>query len=153
MMRKMAGLSMLEMLLVITIGAAIIVASIRYFGVTSRNLRVTHAIQQIQILTKASYEWLQAQKQDDFSSADGGIPVSLHALMNAGLIQNKDKNKKDPWAGAIKVQPGSDPTRVKITLSGLPQKDCKNLAERLDTVSQITMPNCSSNYNNYTGEF
>ena len=63
MMRKNYGVTLLEMLLVLTIGAAIIMTAVRYFSVTRRDLNVTRAISQIQSLTKASYEWLNAQKQ------------------------------------------------------------------------------------------
>lgn len=152
-MNKIKGISLLEMLLVITIGAAIIMASVRYFQITSRNVRVTQAIQQIQRLTQASYEWLQGQKQDDFSGTNFGTAISMKQLMRAGLIKNTKSNKKDPWAGDIKIAPGSDPTRVKITLAGVPQKDCKNLARRLDPISKITMPKCGGKLNHYTGEF
>lgn len=153
MVRKTKGVRLMEMLLVLAIGAAIIMAAVRYFGITNRNVRVTHAMQQIQILTKASYEWLQAQKQDDFSSANSGILISMHQLIDAGLIKDSDTNTMDPWAGAITIQPGSDPTRVKITLARVPQKDCKNLARHLDEISQITMPTCSGPSNDYSGEF
>lgn len=153
MMRKMKGISLVEILLVIAIGAAVIMAAVRYFGLTSRNVRVAHAIQQIQTITKASYEWLQGQKQDDFSSANGGVAISMQQLINAGLIKDTASNTKDPWAGSITIEPGSDPSRIKISLANVPKKACKNLARRLDTVSKITMPNCGGTTNTYTGEF
>ncbi|MCB1828573.1 MAG: prepilin-type N-terminal cleavage/methylation domain-containing protein, partial [Coxiellaceae bacterium] len=77
MTRNEKGISLLEMLLVLAIGAAIIMAAVRYFTITNRNARVTQAISQIKMLTKASYEWLSEQKQQDFSSVNGGVTVSL----------------------------------------------------------------------------
>lgn len=153
MTRNEKGISLLEMLLVLAIGAAIIMAAVRYFTITNRNARVTQAISQIKMLTKASYEWLSEQKQQDFSSVNGGVTVSLQQLIDANLIKDTEHNKKDPWGGDISIAAGSDPSRVRITLSHLPQKACKNLARRLDNVSQTTIPPCSAPVNNYSGEF
>jgi hypothetical protein len=150
---KMKGISLLEMLLVITIGAAIIMTSVRYFSVTSRSLRVTHAIKQIKTLTQISYQWLEIQKQDGFGTEDGGDAITLQALVDSGLLQDTDRNTKDPWAGQISLEPGSDPTRVKITLAKVPQKACKYLARQLDDISSTSTPDCSSSLNNYNGEF
>ncbi len=153
MMKKALGLTLLETLLVLAIGASIIMVGVRYFAVTTRDLHVTHAIKQIQTLTRVSYEWLQAQKQKDFSSSDGGTTISMQNLIGAGLLENTDSDTKDPWGKAIMVTPGSNPSHVKITLPNVPKKDCKNLARRLQSVSQTILPTCSSNRNNYSGEF
>ena len=152
-MRRIKGISLLEMLLVITIGTAIIMTAVRYFNVTSRDMRVTQAIGQIKTLTSASYEWLQAQKQDNFSNKDGGTEISMQQLIDTGLIDNSETTTKDPWAGTITVEPGSDPTRIKIVLDQLPKKACKNLARRLDSISKISMPPCAGVSNEYSGEF
>ena len=153
MMRKSRGLTLLETLLVLTIAAAIILVAVRYFSVTHRDLNVTHAIQQVQSLTKASYEWLEAQKQENFSDNNGATAISMQALIDAGLIKNTDRDTKDPWGEAIRLDPGTDPNRVKITMPNVPQYACRNLARRLENVSQIKMPACSSNSNDYSGEF
>ena len=153
MIRKIKGISLLEVLLVSAVGAIIITAAVRYFVITRRNMPVARAIQQIRTLTKLSYEWLEAQKQDDFSDANQGTTISMRQLVNAGLIENTPRNTKDPWGGKITIEPGSDSSHVKITLIDLPQKACKNLARRLDAISNTTMPDCSNANTNYSGEF
>ena len=152
MMRKARGLTLLETLCVLAIAGAIIMVAVRYFSVTDRNLQVTHAIKQIQNLTKTSYEWLDAQKQEDFG-ANGGTEISLQALIDAELIDNADADTKDPWGKTIIVTPGTDPNRVKITMPNVPQSACKNLARRLENVSKIEKPQCAAGRNNYEGEF
>lgn len=153
MLKRQEGISLIEMLLVIALGALIITASVHYFGLSGRNIRVNQAMQQVKALTEASYEWLEEQKQDDFSDQHGGSAISLSELVDAGLISDA-KMQNDPWGGNIRLEPGSDPSRVKITLSGIPKQDCKNLSRRLDKISQITEPDCSSNIkNDYSGEF
>ena len=153
MQRKIKGISLLEMLLVITIGAAIIMAAVRYFGVTSRSMRVTQAIGQIKTLTRVSYQWLETQQQDDFAANAGGTAISLKALIEAGLLKDTDGDTKDPWAGDIRIEPGSDPTRVNITLANVPQKACKFLSRQLDHISNINAPDCDNEINDYNGEF
>lgn len=153
MMRKNSGLTLLETLLVLAIGGAIIMVAVRYFSVTHRSLNVTHAIQQIQTLTKSSYEWLEAQKQEDFSGDAGGTAISLQELINAGLVNDTDAETKDPWGKTMTILPGSDPNRIKITLPDVPNQACKNLARRLENVSKTTKPTCGSDLNDYSGEF
>jgi len=153
MMRKSRGLTLLETLLVLSIGAAIILVAVRYFAVTHRSLNVTHAVQQIQSLTKASYEWLETQKQENFGNEDHGTLISMQALIDAGLIDNTHSDTKDPWGKDIRIEPGTDPSRVKITMPNIPELPCKNLARRLENVSRIVRPSCGSDRNNYIGEF
>jgi type II secretory pathway pseudopilin PulG len=153
MMNKSRGISLLETLLALAIGAAIILAAVRYFSITHRSLNVTHAIQQIQSLDKASYEWLSAQKQENFGDTDGGEKVSMQALTDAGLVEDKDSATKDPWGKDISITPGSDAENVKITLPNVPAKSCKNLSRRLENISKSKKPSCNSNRNDYTGEF
>ncbi len=153
MIKKNRGISLLEMLLVLAIGAAIIMMAVRYFSVTRRDLTVTHAIRQIQTLTKASYEWLQAQKQANFSNNNGGEKIDLKDLITAELIENTDRDTKDPWNKTIIIAPGNNPNNVKITLPNVPKKSCKNLARRLNGVNKTDMPKCDSDRNDYSGEF
>lgn len=154
MMRKNRGLTLLETLLVLAIGGAIIMAAVRYFSVVHRDLNVTHAITQIQSFTKASYEWLNSQKQENFSADNNGTPISLQALIDTDLVKQSDDHK-DPWGKMIIIAPGTDPNYVRITLSNVPKESCKNLTRRLDGVSKSKAESsaCSGKYNQYSGEF
>src|SRR5438128_10458685 len=110
-------------------------------------------MKQIQLITKASYEWLQVQKQSDFSNNYGGVTLSFNQLIKAGLISNTNTHTKNPWGGSIIVMPGDDPSHVKILLSKLPGRDCKNLAKRLETINKMNTSQCSGNITTYYGEF
>lgn len=152
-MKLSKKISLLEMIIVAAIGITIIFATIRYFNVTRSSVKVSHAIQQIQMLTKASYDWLSQQKQDDFSSANGGTPISMQTLIKSQETKKVHQEFKDPWQGDIHVEPGSDPSHIKITLNNVPKDACQKLSKHLDHSSLITPPTCDKAFNQYTGEF
>lgn len=158
-MKKQLGISLLEIVLALVIIASIVTLSVRYFTVTSRQLKVTHAEKQIREVTKASYEWLQAQMQQNFSSNPDGTTINMEQLINAGLITSNDQDDHvyllNPWGGRVLVTPGADPSYVRITMTNVPEKDCRSLRQQLITVTRRNSPepSCSSDVNQYFGEF
>ena len=149
------GISLLEVMLSLVIGTSIIVAGVRYYAVVNRGTQVDHAISQIRSLTSASYQWLQAQSQENFScdETDTCTAISLQSLIDAGLISSQEIDTKDPWGGDITLSPGADPTYVNISFTNVPLFACKQLSQKLQTVSHMPPPTCSATLNNYTGEF
>jgi len=156
MKRTSQGISLLEVLLSIVVGASIIMAGVHYYAVVNRGSQVSHAISQVRTLTKASYHWLNAQAQDNFAcdnTRDNCSSISLQSLIDAGLITNTDMNTKDPWGGDITISPGTDPTYVNITMASVPNLACKQLAQKLRNVSHAGAPTCDQALNSFTGEF
>lgn len=150
------GISLLELLLVMSLGAVILVMAVRYFQLSSRNSKVEMAVKTVQSMSHVSYEWLQAQRQENFSSSPNGSAISLQALIDAGLIQNTARDTLDPWGGAISVGPGTNASYVKISLAGLPQVVCRNLKQQLNSVTRSGSPVAPCNKatdNVYFGEF
>lgn len=148
------AISLLEILLALIIIASITMMAVRYFIITSRDAKITHAIRQVKTLTRASYAWLDAQRQADFSDKDGGTAVSTSALLEAQLIDSP-QDTTDPWGGAIEVAPGSNPSYVKIELGQLPEKDCRNLTQQLKYINHAKEEsNChTGDQNIFIGEF
>lgn len=132
-MYKQKGLTLLEVILAITIGVVIITYSIRYFMTVEFNYKVERTIKQIQVLAKASYQWLQMQRQADFGS--GSTAIDNSKLQAVGLITKADL--VDPWGGTIVLQPGENPQYIKITLSGIPKSSCLNLWQKMRTVARF----------------
>ena len=152
---KQRGISLLEILLVLVIGSAIIVAAVRYFVVADRGVKVTHAIDQIKSISKASYQWLNEQKQQNFQYSDGaGTQITMSALTGAGLLSPK-AFAHNPWGGEITIAPGTNPSYIQITFNNLPADACKNLEQRLSGTAHSTSSSCGSagNSNTYTGTF
>lgn len=130
-MRKITGITLLEVVLVLAIIGLILTLTVRYFNVASTSEQVNQAMTEIQTITKASYQWLQVQRQADFAS---GNPIDINKLQQAGLIDATQIT--DPWGGAITVEPGtSDSNLVHISLPNVSEKICKNLKTRMSGVT------------------
>ncbi len=150
-MNKQQGISLLEVLLTLTIMALITMMSVRYFNQAIVSREVEQAVLQIQQLTQVSYEWLEAQKQADFSSQNGGQMISLQTLETAGFLNNR--LMQDPWGGAVQIEAGADPSYVHIVLTQVPQKACRNLNRQLQTMNHAPTSQCDGLINNYSGDF
>lgn len=128
-----------DTLLAVVIAAVIIVAATHFFSQASFNSKVSKAMQQIQSLSDASYEWLQIKRQADFSG------VSLAELQKNGLINCKTTpcTLTNPWGGSLSV---TNPTQtnnsghVAINLATIPLKACNNLSKRLQKTKHSLSP-------------
>lgn len=155
MKKHQHAISLLECLLSIIIIASISMMAVRYYIITMRDMRVSHTISQIKRLTDASYEWLQMQKQADFSGNNGGQAISIQQLVKDQLLKNQN-DTITPWGGAITISAaGDNPSFIKITLSNIPQLACRNLARQLEYINKDKFANtCANTQNNiFTGEF
>jgi type II secretory pathway pseudopilin PulG len=154
MKKHINGISLLECLLSIAIIASISMMAVRYYIVTTRDTRVSHAISQVKRITNASYEWLSIQRQSDFSNADGGQTITIAQLVQDDLL--KDENDTiSPWGGQIEVAPGDDDAKyVKITLTEIPQPACRNLTQQLEYINKDKTNPCGNKKSNtFVGEF
>lgn len=154
MKRNIIAISLIECLLSLAVIASISLMAVRYYMITTRDMRVSSAISQVKRLTNASYEWLQAQKQADFSGEGGGTAISLNELTRDQLVDPK-VDTLNPWGGSITVAAGSDASYVKISLQNLPPLACKNLTQQLRYMNRDNSGNaCASKKNNtFTGVF
>src|SRR3990167_7690540 len=144
-MQKQQGNSLLEILLVITVSSVLIVLAVRYFTVVDLNMRVARAISQIDIVSRASYEWLECERAQDFSK------ISSQALLDAHLVSGDDL--KSPWGGTIQVTPGNDANHVKISLSGISTYGCQDLTRHLQSIAYASVVQKACEHGNYFGEF
>lgn len=154
MKRTLTAISLLECLLSLAVIASISLMAVRYYIVTTRDMRVSNAISQIKKITNASYEWLQTQKQANFSGTDGGTAISLNALISDQLLDPRH-DTFSPWGGTISVGPSADPSYVRITLTNLPPLACKNLTQQLRYINKDkTDSRCNSKIvNTFVGVF
>ncbi len=154
MKKCLHAISLLECLLSIIVIASISTMAVRYYMITIRDMRVSHAISQIKRITDASYEWLQMQKQADFSATSNGVMINLQALVSNELLTDPHDTVA-PWGGKIDVAPGDNPSYIKIILNDIPQLACRNLTQQLLYINKDKTDNvCSDAKNNtFIGEF
>lgn len=154
MKTKLNGISLIECLLSLAIIASISLMAVRYYIVTTRDMRVSEAITQIKRITSASYEWLSIQRQNDFSGSDGGQTITIQQLVEDKLI-NDTKDTLTPWGGQVQVAPADDDSKyIKITFNNVPQQACHNLAQQLDYINKDKTNTCENKRGNvFVGEF
>ncbi|PHQ79190.1 MAG: hypothetical protein COB66_07395 [Coxiella sp. (in: Bacteria)] len=154
MKKTQKAISLLEVVLALAVIASITMMAVRYYIITLRDTRVSHAISQVKRLTKGSYDWLQAQHQADFSDAAGGQSITLQKLVTDQLIEDKI-DTINPWGGTIDISPGSDSDYVQISLDNLPQPACRNLTQQLHYINHTQVLGTCANKtsNTFTGEF
>jgi prepilin-type N-terminal cleavage/methylation domain-containing protein len=144
-LNKQSGNSLLEILLVLAVSGVLVTLALRYFTVVDLNMRVARAISQIDMVSRASYEWLEYQRAPNFSA------ISTQSLLEAHLIAEEDL--KSPWGGEIQVLAGDDPSHVKIKLSGISAYGCQDLTRHLQSVAYSEALSQSCKKGEYFGEF
>ena len=155
MKKKQLGISILEILLSLVLISTITIMAIRYFEVTTRSMKVSNAIKQIKYLSDISYQWLQQQRQSDFSGAANGEKVALQKLIDTHLLRDDPSERFNPWGGSITISPASEnPSYVRITLTRVPQDACRMMVRQLRSINHLKNTPCGSAYGNtFMGDF
>lgn len=92
------GISLLEVLLALTIGAVVLVSATRYYVEASSGTKVVMAQNQFNQVYKAALEWYAQQSKKDFTS------ITYKALEDSGLVESKVFDL--PWGkDAIVIAP------------------------------------------------
>ncbi len=139
-MNRIRGISLLEVLLVLSIAASIMVLTTRYFALSRLNLKTAQSISQMQKITSAAYQWLETQKQLNFNTPS---PINITDLTALALINSNDMI--DPWGGSITIAPDSaDKHYVTIYIPGAPMVACVNLQKRLSNIAHDQITDCTS---------
>ncbi len=134
------GIGLLELLLSLTIIAAVILLATRYFSQASEASKVTQTTQIIRTLIDASFKWVEGKP--NFGGDPGkNNSISMYQLTTgSGILPNDWLNKTSPWGGTelIKVESygftkiGEQQNRIQITIPNVPISACKSLNDILE---------------------
>lgn len=96
------AISLVELLLVLAVIAAITLMSLKLYVNARTNAKVAQIVAQINKLTEASYRWLDMQNQENFCGTkpvpkidECNNPVNRTKLIQAGLA--RDSDFRSPW--------------------------------------------------------
>lgn len=128
-MKKIKGVSLLEVLLVTVIVAAACIVSIRFYSHTKQKTTVLQASLQVKRVVEASHQWLDIYRQADFSSWEDN---AMNSLVAAGLLEESDKT--NPWGGVVSVSADSGGS-LKITSAGITDDGCGQLVARFRSMA------------------
>lgn len=123
-MKKITGISLLEMLLVTVVIAAACLVSVRLYLHSKEKQTVLQAELQVSRLIDASHTWLFANREADFKAWTQDM---MSELIAAGLLEDSDKT--NPWGGAVTVT-GSTGGLLEVEFSGVAAAGCAQLASR-----------------------
>ncbi|KPJ67973.1 MAG: hypothetical protein AMJ43_00720 [Coxiella sp. DG_40] len=135
---KHSGIGLLELMLSLAIIASILLMATRYFIQANAANKVTETTQIIGTLVNASFKWLEAEP--NFENLD------LDKLVDAKLLPEDWRNKKDPWGQLIKIShyAGSkDFQSIEVTIPGAPKTACENINDILSKQGMIAEQVCT----------
>lgn len=128
--RSMVGVTLLEVMLVLSIVALIILMSVRYYQATSNASQTEQVIGLIQALT-ASADNLAMGSAGGYSNA---TTSNITSLSGSSVLVS-------PWGGSITIS-GQSPTSYSITIPNAPAAVCKNVKLKLDPNSKYSSFTC-----------
>lgn len=129
-MKKLLGISLLEILLVIAVAGVIITLATRYYLQTHRSAEILKTTNQVKDILQASYDWRSGQGQLGFNG------ISNSALTTGGYL--KDADLRTDWGGSICVTTSDNDSGNNYLMLYVPvsnQHDCCHLASQLNAIS------------------
>ncbi len=140
LMKKMLGVTLLEIMLVLAIAAVVIIMSVRYYQSASIAQQTNAIIEQIQAISAVADTI--AQGAETYS----GITTSgVAALMGGGGLTA-------PWGGGISVAGAAGVSSTyTVTIPLMGYNVCTQLTARLGTNAHFTLPgSCPAAPTSYT---
>jgi len=123
-LKSIAGVTLLEIMLVLAIAAMIIVMSVKYYQSASTSQLANSALQSIQSIT-ASADSI-AQSTGSYSNAKASAITSIAGASAMNL----------PWGGVITIAPSA--ATYTITMPNMPAAVCNSLTFKLKSNSHYS---------------
>jgi prepilin-type N-terminal cleavage/methylation domain-containing protein len=137
---KQRGVTLIELIFVLTIIVLMLVAVVRYYESTRSAQRVNQGIDVINKIIAAAEHWFMTYKTFQTPSVD------IAALVDQGLLPSSfkttnanDPNPNNPWRGSISVSPGTLTNEIIIKLNGLNRPDCLTLCDIMNKTRVIVL--------------
>lgn len=137
LVKKLLGVSLLEIMLALVIGATVLLAATRFFLITSENARISNATSMIQQIADASFKWFEANPSFTAPSFNFQTLVAMRLLPEPYFDPTEQKTLiKNPWGGDIDLV-GVSPEHFTVTMFNTPAKPCNKLAAHFKDYSAV----------------
>ncbi|SRR5579883_141231 len=130
---RMAGVTLLEIMLVLAIAAMIIVMSIRYYQSASLGQKVNSAIDTITGIAAASENYLNAN-----GGYTGMTMSGLQPFLPAG------SKIASPWGGAITLTGTPSASSFVISMPSVPGEGCAQMTSLLQSNRKVVISGCAT---------
>lgn len=139
-MKKVKGIGLLELMLALAIISVLLVAATRYFSSTDSSRKVNDAVSMLQAVITAS---------EDIRTSENnyGSITNIKYLQDRGLVQEGLTN---PWGGKIDVIGKGHVSYISLSLTNLPNHDCKAL---IDIMAKKGVTDGKCDESEYTGNY
>jgi Tfp pilus assembly major pilin PilA len=124
--KRMAGVTLLEVMLVLAVAAMIIVMSVRYYQAASANQQVNGALQFVQGVTAAA---------DGLAQGTGSY-TDVTAAQLSSIMPNTSMNL--PW-GSLAVWTATNNHAFKLTLPNMATPVCAQFTARMKANTKYTV--------------
>jgi len=142
MRQKQTGISLLEVLLSIMVGALIIFIAVRLYVSAHESVKINKFLTNVNNIVDASYQWYQGQPT-------GFANINAQMLEDAGYIDASSFD--NPWDSSnIKIGPGDTNDSLQITANMPDEATCNLISGHLSHAAQTEK--CKKN-NTYIGTF
>lgn len=138
--KSIAGVTLLEIMLVLAIAAMVIVMSIRYYETATSSENANILMDMIQNITAAG---------DNIALGTGGYSGVSTSTVSPIAGAN---NMKTPYGTSVTISSGAS-TSYKVTIPGLPASVCSNLSAKLSANTRFTGQNSAASCTSATNTF
>lgn len=146
--KKMKGLTLLETMFAIAIGALVLVAAIVFYGSTKQSANINKAVRDLNTIVAQTQTYMVAGGVSDLSATDAN---TVDVLQKNGYLPNPIT---DPWGkqytGTFTLGSNTTATSTTITIVSLgsptgdtPDKSCVAIGQALSGVATAGATGCS----------
>ena len=135
--KSIAGVTLLEIMLVLAIASMVIVMSIRYYQNATNSQNVNTIMEQIQNITAAA---------DNLAQGGGGYSAASTAAITSVAGAG---NLKTPYGTAISISSNSGSVYT-VATTGIPAPVCTSLLSKMKSNTKYTSVACTSGSLSYT---
>lgn len=130
--KKQAGFSLLELLLVVGVGALLLLAGIGTYRLVTQGTSANEAVRVLTTLKEKTQRAFQGQSSYGTASADLVPTLVTMRAFPAGVLDDSD-TPRHSWGDTIAVTVNADTQMFDITFNNVPDDACVNLGTTFDT--------------------
>jgi Tfp pilus assembly major pilin PilA len=131
--QAIAGVTLLEIMLVLAIASMVIIMSVRYYQSASLNQKINAAVDGVTGIVAAAESYLASTGSN--GALSGISSGQLIAYLPNGVMPSS------PWGGALTIGSGSTNGYI-ITIPNVPGTGCTALSSLLQQNSKLTASGC-----------
>ncbi len=135
MRTKLTGVTVIELLLVLAVIAAVLLGSTKLYQIVDNNRKVNDAVDMILAVYQAGgqYDTLPV-------NADNMIPTFVD---QGYLTSDFEQDSANPWGGSVKATTPSA-NQLSVTLSNVPAELCSNLGAKFKKMNNAQATPCDA---------